>query len=281
MQANCKLCGLFAELRLSHIMPDFYIRSSEAQLKTGSQNQTQPHSFVVGVSPDFKDGWKQRNNWEKQLGWTEYLLCHDCEQRFGVHEAAARDFFYGNAPAPLKKQPLGTIVQTPQTGSPPGFLEIREVAIDYRELKLFQMSLLWRAGVAKGSFFKNVNLGEKHEKRLKLLLASDDPGLELDYPCIMFDLRSQKIEFEGFWREPTDCHDEDQGQKLYKIVIGGYAFMYSVSSHPPSPQFDLFCAKANGKMFLYVVNGELFLKRMYDALGKAGKWNHETFAFKT
>jgi hypothetical protein len=94
----------------------------------------------------------------------------------------------------------------------------------------------------------------------------------------MFDLRSQKIDFEGFWPEPTPCHDEDRGQKLYKIIIGGYAFMYSVSSHSPSPQFNLFCAKPSGKMFLYVVNGELFLKRMQDALGKAGKLNLQTFA---
>ena len=278
MQDNCKLCGFFKDLRLSHIMPDFYIRSSEAWLKTGAQQQTQPHSFVVGVSSDFKDGWKQRNNWEKQLGWTEYLLCHECEQRFGVHEATARVFLYGNAPAPLKKQLLGTIVQASQPGSPPDFLEIREVTIDYRALKLFQLSLLWRAGVAKGMFFKNVDLGKKHEKRLRQLLVNDDPGLELDYPCIMSDLRSQKIEFEGFWREPTTCHDEDQGQRLYKIVIGGYAFMYSVSSHSPSQSFNLFCAKPSGKMFLYVVNGELFLKKMQDALDKAGKLNLQTFA---
>jgi hypothetical protein len=176
MQDNCKLCGFFKDLRLSHIMPEFYIRSSESQLETGAQNQTQPHSFVAGISPDFKDGWKQRNNWERQLGWTEYLLCHDCEQQFEKHETAARVLLYGNAPAPLKKQTLGTIVQASQPGSPPDFLEIREVAIDYRELKLFQMSLLWRAGVAKGSFFKNVDLGEKHEKRLKQLLAKDNPG---------------------------------------------------------------------------------------------------------
>ena len=273
MNAICKLCGSLAELRLSHIMPDFYIRSSESCLKTGSQGQAQPHSFVVNVSPDSKDGWKQRNNWEKQLGWTERLLCHQCEQRFGVHEAAARVFLYGNSPTPLKKQQLGTVLRV----SHPDFFEIREVQIDYRELKLFQMSLLWRASIAKGSFFRNVHLGEKHERRLEQFLVNDDPGAELDYPCIMIDLRSPKIEFEGFWREPTACQDEDQGQKLYKIVIGGYAFMYSVSSHSPSSQFKSFCAKPNGKMVLLVTNGEPFLEKMQHSLEKVGKWNRETF----
>jgi hypothetical protein len=34
-------------------------------------------------------------------------------------------------------------------------------------------------------------------------------------------------------------------------------------------------------MLLPVVNGELFLKRMQDALEKAGKLNVKTFAFKS
>jgi hypothetical protein len=258
-------------------MPDFYIRSSEGLQKTGTHGESKPHSFVVSTLPDYKDGWKQRNNWERQLGWKEYLLCHQCEQRFGVHEAAARIFLYGNASAPLKKQTLGTLRPDP----PSGFLGIREVPINYSELKLFQMSLLWRAGIAKGNFFKNVDLGEKHEGKLRQFLVSDNPGLENDYPCIMFDLRSPNVEFESFWPEPTACHDEDRGQKLYKINIGGYVFMYSVSSHSPSAQFNLFCAKPSGKMLLPVVNGELFLKRMQDALEKAGKLNVKTFAFKS
>jgi hypothetical protein len=225
---------------------------------------------VKSARPDFKDGWMQRNYWEKKLGWKEYLLCGDCEQKFGIHESNARDFLYGNAPPPLKKRVLGTSGASLPTGSPPEFLGIRQVGIDYRELKLFQMSLLWRAGVAKGEFFRNVDLGKKHEEILRQFLVNDDPGAEQDYPCAMFDLRSKKVEFEGFWQEPISCHDEDQGQKLYKIIIGGYAFMYSVSSHPPSQSFHAFCARPNGKMFLPVVNGELFIQRCAMRLKKAG-----------
>src|SRR5947209_7068600 len=87
----CKLCGSLTELRHSHIMPDFYIRSQEARIKTGSQGEAQPHSFVRITQPDIKDGWMQRNYWEKQLGWKEYLLCDDCEQRFGDHESKVKD----------------------------------------------------------------------------------------------------------------------------------------------------------------------------------------------
>ena len=252
-------------------MPDFYIRSLEALKNTGSQGVAQPHSFVGIARPDSKDGWMQRGHWEKQLGWKEWLLCDDCEKRFGAHESKVVKFLYGNARTPLKKQTLGALAGSLPAGAPPEFLEIRDVQIDYRELKLFQMSLLWRAGVAKGEFFQNVELGEKHERKLRQLLVKDDPGSERDYPCGMFDLRSNQVDFEGFWQEPTSCHDEDQGQRLYNIIIGGYAFMYSVSSHSPSQSVLTFCAKRNGRMLLPVVKGELFLQRCAMRLRKTGK----------
>jgi hypothetical protein len=178
---------------------------------------------------------------------------------------------YGNAPPPLKKRTLGKTGPPLPPGSAPEFLAIREVEINYRELKLFELSLLWRAGVAKGEFFRNVDLGRKHEKLLRRLLAADDPGAEDDYPCILFDLRSDEAEFEGFWQEPISGRDEDRGQMIYKIVIGGYAFMYSVSSHAPSEQFRALCAKPSGRMLLSVVKGDLFLQRCMVRLRNAGK----------
>jgi hypothetical protein len=252
-------------------MPDFYIRSLEALKNTGSQGVAQPHSFVGIARPDSKDGWMQRGYWEKRLGWKEWLLCDDCEKRFGVHEGKVVNFLYGGARAPLRKKTLGTIVVSPPPRAFPGLLEIREVQVDYRELKLFQMSLLWRAGVAKGEFFQNVDLGEKHERQLRQLLVNDDPGPEGAYPCAMYDLHSKQAEFEGFCQEPTPDRDEEQGQRLYKIIIGGYAFMYSVSTHSPNQLVLTYCAKPNGRMLLPVVNGDVFLQRCQMRLREAGK----------
>lgn len=259
----------------SHIVPAFYIKSLESWLKTGSHGEAKPHSLVMGTKRDFKDGWMQRGYWEKQLGWKEYLLCDDCEKRFQVHEAKVRDFLYGNAPPPLKKQTLGMLLasSTPLPPDvPPDLLGIREVAIDYRALKLFQMSLLWRASVARGESFLNVDLGPRHESILRRLLANDDPGAETDYPCVMYDLQSEKVQFENYMEQPTLARDCDgQGQRTYRMILGGYAFLYSVSTHPASQMFRAFCAKPSGKMLLLVYNGELFLERCAMRLRKAGK----------
>ena len=275
MTGVCKLCGFVKKLMHSHIVPAFYIKSREAWVKTGTHGEAKPHSLVMSTKPDLKDGWMERGYWEKQLGWKEYLLCNDCEGRFQDPENKIRDFLYGNAPQPLKKQALGALI-TPSAPLPPnlapGLLGIREVAIDYRALTLFQMSLLWRASVARGEFFKNVDLGQRHEKILRDLLVSGDPATETDYPCVMYDLQSDKVEFENYTEEPTLARDCDgQGQRTYRMILGGYAFLYSVSAHPSSQMFRDFCAKPSGKMLLLVYTGEKFLERAAMGLQKAGK----------
>jgi hypothetical protein len=252
-------------------MPDFFIRSNESLIPTGSLGVPQPASLVKIAQPGVKDGWMQRGYWEKEVGWKEYLLCDSCEKLFQVHEAKARIFLYGNAPGQLKKRILGKAIPLPRWGLPSEVLELREVQIDYRELKLFQMSLLWRAGVASGEFFEQVDLGERHEERLRHLLVCDDPGSAEDYPCIMFDLRTDGCDLEGFWQGPITCRDGTGRQRLYKIVIGGYAFMYSVDSRRPSKQFLDYGAKPGGTMILLVVKGDIFLQRCVARLGRAGK----------
>ncbi|HEX7570854.1 MAG TPA: hypothetical protein VF492_10155 [Verrucomicrobiae bacterium] len=112
MKGICKLCGFSKELRHSHVTPDFYITNLESLIKTGTRGEGQPHSFVASTELNFKDGWKQRNYWEKKIGWKEYLLCGNCEQRFGVHEGNIRRFLYGNSPQPLNKQSLGTKIDS-------------------------------------------------------------------------------------------------------------------------------------------------------------------------
>lgn len=46
---------------------------------------------------------------------------------------------------------------------------------DYRRLKLFFMSVLWRASVSKQTFYKRISLGP-FEDRLRTMILNEDPG---------------------------------------------------------------------------------------------------------
>jgi hypothetical protein len=61
---------------------------------------------------------------------------------------------------------------------------VRLQGFDYAKTKLFLLSILWRSDVSKHPKFK-VNLGDKHEKRLREMLLAGNPGPASEYGCVM------------------------------------------------------------------------------------------------
>ena len=110
MPTECKICGVIGPLRRSHIVPDFFLRSLQFKRRTGSAGQEQPFMILKSTRADAIDGTRQRGGWEKAVGLKEELLCAACEGRFSKYESYARGLFYGSAPPPLRKQPLGTLI---------------------------------------------------------------------------------------------------------------------------------------------------------------------------
>jgi hypothetical protein len=52
---------------------------------------------------------------------------------------------------------------------------------DYAKLKLFFVSLLWRASESNRPFFEHVSAGRKHTTRLKQMIQNNDPGEPDEY----------------------------------------------------------------------------------------------------
>ncbi len=95
----------------------------------------------------------QRGYWEKVLGIKEYLLCGTCEQKFQVNETYVRDLLYGNLPPPLQKLLIGSTVSLGVSEfKPDGLLGARKATVDYKKLKLFQLSILCEPELRKVIF---------------------------------------------------------------------------------------------------------------------------------
>jgi hypothetical protein len=56
---------------------------------------------------------------------------------------------------------------------------------DYKKMKLFQLSILWRAAEATGEFFSAVILPTHHRERLRQMLLTENPGADHEYFCTM------------------------------------------------------------------------------------------------
>src|SRR3546814_7896147 len=91
--------------------------------------------------------------------------------------------------------------------------------IDYAQFKLFLLSLLWRAGVAKGRYFERVTLGP-HEERLRAMLHDGDPGPFDLYHCILWGLNLQPNEIPQLMVQP--CKDKVWGHTTYHFVVPGF-----------------------------------------------------------
>ena len=155
----CRLCRKLATLRHSHILPEFFYSSVYDDL----------HRTML-VSSSEKEKLIQK-------GVREYLLCQECETKLSRYEGYAIKVIQN--------------IQNFEHDSNGSFIFSND--IDYKPLKLFQLSILWRGSVSTNQMFANVNLG-KHEERVRMMLAQENPGKAADYGCFIMRINEpQKI----------------------------------------------------------------------------------------
>jgi hypothetical protein len=152
---RCRLCGVEAALRKSHVIPEWLYTPLYDEIH-------RYHVINAGLDADRRF---------EQKGLRERLLCQSCETKFSVYEGYARGVLFGGQDITVVKYGNG--------------IELRD--LDYVKLKLFQLSLLWRAGVARQDFFSKVNLNGDEELIRKMLLAGD-PGKFSEYGCVLIPL---------------------------------------------------------------------------------------------
>lgn len=194
----CALCHADAELCNSHILPEFLYRAL----------YDDKHRFhQISAHPDAR-------NRVIQKGLRERLLCHACEQRLSVYEQYADRLLNGGVGVSVRRDGERLYLQQ----------------VDYAKLKLFQLSILWRAGVSTLSAFSQVQLGP-HGERLRQQLVAEDPGPPELYGCLMFILMHESEVQPGMVVPPTWA--KFVGQRAYRFVFGGTVYLYLVSSTPP------------------------------------------------
>ncbi|MCK4462441.1 MAG: hypothetical protein KAW46_11595 [candidate division Zixibacteria bacterium] len=225
---TCKLCLQERELRRSHIIPEFFY----------SQAYDDLHRLDL-ISADAPD--KVRFH---QKGVRERLLCQECEQWLSPWEKHTREVFYG-----------GCEIEIVDTGSA---ITLRN--LDYRKLKLFQLSMLWRMGIADHQLFKEVTLGH-HEDRLRSMVLRGEPGRAYDYGCFLLALVDEKNRgIDGVIGQVEK--KRDSGHHLYAVVVGSCWWVFVVSSHTEMLPFREFFLQDDGTL---TINRQLAWKNPFIA----------------
>jgi len=198
---NCALCLKSADLQRSHIIPEFLFRALY-------DDKNRFHVISTDVA--------ERNNY-RQKGLYEPLLCAACEQQFSRYERYASLVLNGGPSLGYQFDRSAAIV----TG------------IEYKLFRLFQLSVLWRAGVSRQEFFKDVSLGH-HEESLRQALFAEDPGLFSKYGCVMFAIIHEGEVQRNLMLQPKRVRFS--GVSGYRFVFGGLVWIYVVSSHKSSAE---------------------------------------------
>ena len=112
------------------------------------------------------------------MGWLSLCSVMIVNRSFPRSKTTQKDFFYGSSDPirlslPLLPDPVFTA--------------------DYKKMKLFQLSILWRAAEATGEFFSAVILPTHHRERLRQMLLTENPGADHEYFCTMARLVASPV----------------------------------------------------------------------------------------
>jgi hypothetical protein len=148
--AICKLCGARAKLlKKSHIIPNFMYKKLKDDLN---------RMILVDFNSPHKQG-----KFEQTGYFDKYVLCSKCDnERLSKWEKYADLVLFGGngKSVPQFKHAVG----------PDGIKSIIVNNVDFKKIKLFVLSILWRSSISRQSFFKNIELGQTSEILRRLLL---------------------------------------------------------------------------------------------------------------
>jgi hypothetical protein len=239
----CKLCKVERQLKKSHIIPEYFFRSYRPNDGSSLQEVKAGRYFT----PRYP------------IGYYEQLLCEQCEAITAKWDDTGIKFLQ-NADLWEQKN-LGDR----------SYYEIMN--FEYSTLKLFFMSVLWRAAVSSFSFFSAVELGPFHA-RLSNLLLSADPGEPEDFAVSIFKYTSAEEELEKIIVSPTRFKPNRINH--YRFRLNEFIFVIKVDSQPLKVSQYFFCLKKDKPLRIIESNfmDSQELANMIKVLARQSRINH-------
>ncbi len=195
-------------LKNSHIIPDFMYQD----LFDEKHRMVRTLGLDLSTAKRIQGGEKEGN-----------ILCQQCDNEIigSFENYASRAIFSGKGKDVQK-------IKIQNQLHPDGILTSTFCEnVDYVRFKLFLLSLLWRAGISKLDFFKEVKLGSK-EEQLRKMIFENTPFSQLDFPCFVSSFRGiNRRMTSGVISSPRKIRGEKGTRYIFQI--GQLVLMYFVS----------------------------------------------------
>jgi hypothetical protein len=220
--STCRSCEKSAQLIKAHIIPSSFYQPLRV---TGLPKE---YSTAPGVYS------KRRPNGIYDKG----ILCAACDNSLGRWDGYA---------AKVLCRPLGDFGDVEQIKTQERFVLH---PVEYKALKLFFVSLLWRCHISTHTFFEQVNLG-RWASTARDMLATDDPG-----PPEVFGMSLVRYDH----RFAASIHGPEvirvDGVNMYRLSLPNYAVLVTVDKRGPARDLGHFLLSPNGPFFVLVSDFE-------------------------
>lgn len=162
----CKFCLQKKKLVKAHIIPEHFYSSL----------YNEKGQYVeVHISNDKSEKSKRRF---KGI-WDKTILCADCDNSIlGKLDDYAAKIFWG-----YRNQELN--IKDFQRPDQPLVQWRTAYGIDTARIKLFFLSVLWRADVSQNIFFEDVNLDMEDREKIRSMIIENNAGTRDDYPILL------------------------------------------------------------------------------------------------
>lgn len=167
------------------------------------------------------------------------VVCRDCESIWEEWDNYAQQL--------LAIQPRDAQVRYDSNGQQIAYVINK---YDYKKLKLFFISMIWRASVSSHPFFKRVSLGS-FEEVAKTMICNTDPGSDDDFGVIL-------SKFDHPLGNPiADPYKTTLfGVNYYRFFLASYTADIKVDKRPTYTKFSSFNMAYNRPLFIICRNLE-------------------------
>jgi len=214
---KCKFCGNDKRLIKAYIIPASFFR----RLRQGPE----PLKLITNKAGEY--------NRKDPVGvYDKSIVCNDCENIWREWDDYAQKL--------LAEEPLNG--QARYHGSQKIAYMVNN--FEYRKLKLFFISMIWRASVSSHQFFSKVSLGQ-FEDIAKERIASSDPGDSEDFSVTLakFD--------HPLAKSILDPHeDKHSGVNYYRFYLASYVAYVKVDYKPTPMPLSQFAMAENRPLYI-------------------------------
>ena len=220
----CKGCHQDKKLIKAHIIPEsFFIGHRVAEKSPLLMTD------LAGVHPK-----------KSPIGiYDKEILCSDCEKRFQDVDDYGQTLLLKHESSHIELKKSNSVLGYQVNG------------VDYQRLKLFFISVLWRASISKHKFYSKIKLGSYESKAKEIIWSGNMGAINL------FSFFIAKFNDPDIGRVILDPHRERlDGVNYCRFYMYGYIIYIKVDKRITPEKYRKFELNSNG--VLYMVSRDIF-----------------------